>query len=133
MNGYLLDTSAFLILGLEQDLAPRSIAEQLGYEPRHASQVSAIEIAIKYSIGRLPLPAPFQVSFASAFDRMVREFGADLLGIEMRHIELLSRLPLHHRDPFDRLIICQALTEELTVVTRDRAFLAYDGLQVLEI
>jgi len=45
----------------------------------------------------------------------------------------LRTLPLHHRDPFDRLIIAQALANGLTLATRDRAFFAYDGLEILEV
>jgi len=133
VSGYLLDTSAFLILGLERSLAPSGLLARLAQGARYVTQVSAIEIAIKFGIGKLALPPPFHTSFSHAFDRMVSEFEADLLGIDMRHIEQLSRLPLRHRDPFDRLIISQALAEELTVVTRDRVFATYDGLQVIEI
>jgi PIN domain nuclease of toxin-antitoxin system len=46
---------------------------------------------------------------------------------------ILNRLPFDHRDPFDRIMICQALAEDLTVVTRDRVFLTYDGLNTLQI
>jgi PIN domain nuclease of toxin-antitoxin system len=50
----------------------------------------------------------------------------------MAHIEIFSRLPLRHRDPFDRLMIAQAVAEGLTVVTSDRAFRFYDDLNILE-
>ena len=132
MNGFLLDTSAFLLLGLEDSLVSRSARRTLETAPRYVSQICAIEIAIKQSIGKLRLPAPFQTTFSGAFDRMVIEFGADVLPLEMAHIEIFSRLPLRHRDPFDRLIIAQAVAERLTVVTRDRAFRIYDDLSVLE-
>ncbi|HEY1425854.1 MAG TPA: type II toxin-antitoxin system VapC family toxin [Caulobacteraceae bacterium] len=133
MNGFLLDTSAFLILGLDDSLAASNSRKALGAAPRYVSQICAIEIAIKQSIGKLSLPTPFQTTFSGAFERMVDEFGADLLRLEMNHIEVLSRLPLRHRDPFDRLVIAQALAEGLTVVTRDRSFGLYDDLSVLEI
>lgn len=132
MNGFLLDTSTFLILGLEDNLVSRSTRKTLEAAPRYVSQICAIEIAIKQSIGKLRLPAPFQTTFSGAFDRMVEEFGADLLPLEMTHVDILSRLPLRHRDPFDRLLIAQALAEGLTMVTRDRAFRFYDDLSVLE-
>jgi PIN domain nuclease of toxin-antitoxin system len=90
-------------------------------------------MAIKLGLGKLQLPPPFQTSLAHAFADAVDRFAAQILPIELRHIEMLSHLPLHHRDPFDRLIIAQALAENLTVVTRDRSFALYPGLDVYEI
>jgi PIN domain nuclease of toxin-antitoxin system len=133
VKGFLLDTSAFLILGFGDRPIPRSARERLDDGPRFVSQICAVEIAIKQSIGKLDLPAPFTTAFGYAFDRMIAEFQADLLTLEMRHIEILGRLPLHHRDPFDRIIISQALAEDMTVVTRDRVFRTYDGLNTLQI
>ena len=106
---------------------------RLEQQQRLVSQVSAIEIAIKLGLGKLSLPPPFTTSFSYAFNEAIEVAGADVLPIEMTHIETLSHLPLHHRDPFDRLIIAQALAESLTVVTRDRAFALYPGLDVYEI
>jgi PIN domain nuclease of toxin-antitoxin system len=133
VNGFLLDTSAFLILGFEDRLVSQRRRQELEAAPRFVSQICAVEIAIKQSIGKLELPAPFQTTFAGAFERMVAEFDADVLRLETKHVEVLSRLPLRHRDPFDRLVIAQALAEGLTVVTRDRAFGLYDELSLLEI
>jgi PIN domain nuclease of toxin-antitoxin system len=133
VNGFLLDTSAFLILGLEDERVSRSSRETLETAPRFVSQVCAIEMAIKQSIGKLRLPAPFQTTFSGAFERMVDEFDADVLPLEMNHIDTFSRLPLRHRDPFDRLLIAQALTEGLTLVTSDRSFSLYEDLSILDI
>jgi PIN domain nuclease of toxin-antitoxin system len=133
VRGYLFDTNAVLILGLQEELVPRSLLTSLAQEPRFVSQVCAIEIAIKHGIGKLSLPPPFQTAFAPAFARMVDEFSATLLAIGMDHIEILSHLPLRHRDPFDRLIISQALVEDLTIVTRDRSLADYDGVRILEL
>jgi PIN domain nuclease of toxin-antitoxin system len=132
VNGFLLDTSAFLVLGLEDRQVSAAVRETLATAPRFVSQLCAVEIAIKRSVGKLHLPEPFQTAFSIAFERMVSEFEADLLVLEMGHIEVFSRLPLRHRDPFDRLIIAQAIAEDLIVVTRDRAFASYD-IDVLEI
>jgi PIN domain nuclease of toxin-antitoxin system len=100
---------------------------------RFVSQACAIEIAIKFGLRKLSLPPPFETHFAHAFMEAMEIAGADLLHIELPHVEALSHLPLHHRDPFDRLIIAQALAENLTVVTRDRSFALYPGLDVYEI
>jgi PIN domain nuclease of toxin-antitoxin system len=64
---------------------------------------------------------------------MASEFSADILPIRLNHIDRLSRLPLLHRDPFDRLIIAQSLEDDLTVMTRDRAFAEYPGLRMVQI
>ena len=55
----------------------------------------------------------------------VDHIAATLLPITVTHLRQVQSLPLHHHDPFDRMIIAQALQENLTIVTRDRAFRAY--------
>jgi len=80
---------------------------------------------------------PFEVGTLAQLDEIeeLPDGGYNLVvvGASRFHIDALSHLPLHHRDPFDRLIIAQALTENLTVVTRDRSFALYPGLDVYEI
>ncbi len=110
-----------------------TVQSQLRGAPRYISQVCSIEVAIKLSNRRLDLPSTFGRNFAGAFSSACRDLEADILPIELIDIERLSRLPFIHRDPFDRIIICQALSNGLTVVTGDRAFKAYAGLDVLEI
>ncbi len=97
------------------------------------SHVSAIEIAIKNSIGKLSLPPIFDLGFEYGFAETVRQLAADGLPIEVAHVAKLRDLPLHHRDPFDRLLIAQAVTEDLTIVSRDRKFSLYPGLDVYDI
>jgi PIN domain nuclease of toxin-antitoxin system len=81
------------------------------------SAVSAWEIAIKTALGRL---APVR-TVAEA----IEECGFQELPVTVRHAAQVARLPLHHRDPFDRLLIAQAKVEQLTVVTRNPAFRRY--------
>ncbi len=133
MTGFLLDTNAFLFIISRSDRVAAERIVALREAERWVSQVCAIEIAIKHGLGKLTLPPPFETSFSYAMSEAVADLGADLLPISMSHIETLDRLPMHHRDPFDRLIIAQALAENLTVVTRDRAFALYPGLDVHEI
>jgi PIN domain nuclease of toxin-antitoxin system len=133
LTRYLLDTNALLFLVSRSDRLAASRVAEIGLQPRFVSQVCAIEIAIKQGLGKLPLPTPFQTSFARAFADAAESLGLDILPVAMPHIEVLSRLPLHHRDPFDRLIIAQALVENLTIVTRDLVFATYPGLSVFEI
>jgi PIN domain nuclease of toxin-antitoxin system len=82
------------------------------------SAVSAFELTQKVVRGRIRLPG----SIAEAIDAF--SFGS--LPVTVAHAELAARLPRHHRDPFDRLLIAQAQIESLTIVTGDEAFQAYD-------
>jgi PIN domain nuclease of toxin-antitoxin system len=133
VNGVLLDTNALLIFALDHEsVAPRH-RTAFSEQARFISQVCAIEIAVKSSLGKLRLPPPFQIDFARAFTQLAIELSADILPISLQHIDRLSRLPFFHRDPFDRLIIAQSLEDGLTVMTRDRAFASYPGLSVYEI
>lgn len=86
------------------------------------SIASIWEIAIKASLGKIAIPSS---PGAYALRQIGRQRFA-LLQIEIQHIDLLSALPYHHRDPFDRLIIAQAQAERMTLVTADRTFTAYE-------
>jgi PIN domain nuclease of toxin-antitoxin system len=79
------------------------------------------EIAIKVSIGRLPIPAPLD----SFIPEQLRINRISLLPIELKHLFEVTRIPLHHRDPFDRMIIAQAIVEGLPVLSADPAFDKY--------
>lgn len=87
------------------------------------SVVSFAEVGIKASVGKLDVPHDLQTRVADA--------GVRTLGLSPAHALAVSDLPVHHRDPFDRLIISQALIERLTVVTADTRFRAY-GIPLLE-
>ena len=82
------------------------------------SVASAWEAAIKIALGKLRLP--------QAFSEGVDASGFARLTITFEHAEALSMLPAHHGDPFDRMIISQAIAEGLTIVTADSAFAKYD-------
>lgn len=84
---------------------------------RFVSIASIWEIAIKLSIGKLTLPGKLE----SAVEGM----AAVPLSITLAHVNRVQHLPFHHRDPFDRILIAQAMEESLTIVTRDRSFQAY--------
>ncbi|HEX4179288.1 MAG TPA: type II toxin-antitoxin system VapC family toxin [Caulobacteraceae bacterium] len=133
MTSYLLDTNALLWVGLDDRQLRPTARQQLFDAQLFTSVISAAEISIKASIGKLPLPAPFDTDFGAALKTLLRRSDVELLPLEAPVIDHLRTLPLHHRDPFDRLIIAQALTRGLTLATRDRAFFAYDGLEILEV
>ena len=86
------------------------------------SVASVWEIVIKHALGRLELAhAP-----ESLVPRLIAATQAVTLPIEQSHALQVARLPLHHRDPFDRILIAQAQVERLTIVTADQRFSAYD-------
>ena len=84
----------------------------------YLSIASLWEITIKISLGKLQLGIPL--------DRIVESYllptSIEILPINLNHLLVLQDLPLHHRDPFDRILISQAQAEELTVLSGDRLF-----------
>jgi len=115
----LLDTSAVLLALAEPErLAPEARAAL--EDPASAAMVSAAsiwEIAIKRSLGKLE--APDEILEA------VRAAGFETLDITPEHAEHAGALPARHRDPFDRMLVAQALVEGCTLLTRDDALAAY--------
>ncbi len=85
----------------------------------YLSAVSAWEISIKRALGRLDLRD-------EEFLYGLRESGFTELSVTVEHSLAAGNLPLHHRDPFDRMLIAQATTEGLRLVTHDRTLSAYD-------
>ncbi len=119
----LLDTCTllwFLTNDAKLSAAAKAAIEDPGNE-RWLSPISLLEIALKVRLGKLPLPAPFGVLFPA--DLLAEDIH--LLPLQPSHIEPLTTLPLHHGDPFDRLIAATALVEGLTLVSPDPAFDAY--------
>lgn len=82
------------------------------------SIVTPWEVAIKASLGRLEIDEDMQESLAA--------FGVTFLGVGLAHVARVRTLPLHHKDPFDRMLIAQALVEGMTLVSADRKAAAYD-------
>jgi PIN domain nuclease of toxin-antitoxin system len=120
----LIDSNAFIwMVSQPQELSAASREAIVDPANQRFLSVSSVwEIAIKLSIGKLSLPGTLQ----AAVDGM----GAEMLPITMVHIGRVQTLPFHHRDPFDRMMIAQAIEEGLTIVTRDRVFQSY-GVPVL--
>jgi PIN domain nuclease of toxin-antitoxin system len=86
------------------------------------SVVSTWEIAIKVGLGKLDLPPNLHAWLPAELDAA----GLKLLTIDLEHSLGVESLPHHHRDPFDRLLIAQAVSDGLTIVTADRVFDSYD-------
>ena len=93
---------------------------------KFVSHATAWEVAIKMNLGKLKLTIPYEEFFPGA----LLANGFRELPPDFRHYRELLALPLHHRDPFDRLLVAQAKAEGFTVVTCDPQFRAY-GVDVL--
>lgn len=123
MSRLLVDTHA-LLWWLSDDAALSLTASEALGDPANEPLVSAAsvwEIAIKRSLGKLTAPDDLP-------DRIVEE-GFSWLAITALHAWQVRDLPAHHRDPFDRLLIAQALTDHLPIITADTRFNDY-GIEV---
>lgn len=119
----LLDTHAFLwFIAGDQRLSnhARELIADIDNEA-HLSVGSLWEIAIKFSIGKLTLSEPFE----DLISGQLIWNDIQVLPIRLADLSLVARLPFHHRDPFDRLIIAQAISNELTIISRDSEFAGY--------
>lgn len=133
MSRYLLDTQVYLwsVRGSRR-LKPeceRAIAE--------ASEVCVSvavlwEACIKSALQKLELPFPLTDDPARGFRKTLADLRYRLLAVEPEHAAAVRGLPHHHRDPFDRLLMAQAMHEGLTLVTSDGIFDRYAGLRTLK-
>jgi Uncharacterized protein conserved in bacteria len=119
----LLDTHALLwFIGNDPQLsAPARQHIENPAREKFVSAVSLWEIAVKLSLKKLKLPRPF----AEVFPQQLEVNGFELLLVSCAHLNQVVSLPFHHRDPFDRLLIAQAIADDMTVVTRDPEFSKY--------
>ncbi|MBI2894295.1 MAG: type II toxin-antitoxin system VapC family toxin [Deltaproteobacteria bacterium] len=124
----LIDTQCWLWMSTAPSrFRPETLATLLDPDTeRLLSAASAWEIAIKYALGKLPLPeAP-----AAYVPSRMRTTCTKGLVVKHRHALHVATLAVHHRDPFDRLIIAQAQVEDLQVLTADPQFEQY-GVRLL--
>ncbi len=119
----ILDTRIFLWVISDPDrISPR--ARKTLEDPRNEvflSIASAWEITIKAGIGRLSLPAPA----AMFIQRQLAKHRIDLLPIQLSHLGAMEKLPPHHRDPFDRLLVAQCIEEGAVLLTVDSQLQRY--------
>ena len=118
----LLDTHTFLFSIFEPELLPPKLARMMADETveRWVSVITHWEIAVKTQIGKLDVPAD-----PDFYLRHVEQLQAKTLTFEPRHCFPLYRLPIHHKDPFDRLLISQSIAENMTLASQDRDFAVY--------
>lgn len=120
----LLDTHVFLWL-IADDSRLSTTASRLILSSDNElclSTASVWEIFLKTQIGKLPIPKP-----VGAFLRtQLAENAISTLPLTLGHVLSLESIPMHHRDPFDRILIAQALTESIPILTADRQFGRYE-------
>jgi len=122
----LLDTAVLIFAAEAPERFSRQAASFLR-DPGNVlelSSVSVAEIAIKSTLGKLQLSP-------KAVHETIQDIDARLLPFTAKHAFQMFSLPLHHRDPFDRQIIAQAITEQIAVVTPDKTFRSYAGVSVI--
>lgn len=124
----LLDTHTLLwfIAGSPSlSASARNLIEDESNE-KFVSIVSIWETAIKVSIGKMTLTAPFD----DLFPHQLRINGFELLPVKVEHASIVTTLPFHHRDPFDRLLIAQATEENMVMVSVDEIFDGYGATRL---
>ncbi len=116
---YLLDTHTFIwFINGEEELSVRARTTIEHKDANNFISIASLwEIAIKLSIGKLKLKTPFD-----AVPEQIANNGFQILPITFADTLKLSTLPFHHKDPFDRLIIAQSMTNQLSVISRDNQF-----------
>jgi PIN domain nuclease of toxin-antitoxin system len=121
--GYLLDSHILLWIDSEPErFAGTPLRQLLHQSSVYVSVATAWELAIKLASNKLKLPVPVS--------KMAAVYGFSELLITFQHVELAAALPLHHRDPFDRLLVAQAQVERLILVTTDKKLAEY-GVPIL--
>jgi PIN domain nuclease of toxin-antitoxin system len=129
MKGLLLDTHVFLWWALEPDKLPPAVAAAM-QDPQARivfSAVSSWEAQIKAGLGKLELKEPLRI----IVERELVQNRWEALPVYLQHTWKLKELPPLHKDPFDRLLVAQALVEDLAIVTKDPLVTMYPGLEVL--
>lgn len=119
----LIDTHAVIWFITEDDQLPDHVKELIEDTANtcFVSIASLWEMGIKYSLGKLDLKADLKKIF-----ELIEQSGLTILPITTTHILTNSALDFHHRDPFDRLIIAQAKSEGLTLISKDGEFENYN-------
>jgi PIN domain nuclease of toxin-antitoxin system len=124
----LLDTHAFLWFVLGDPQLSQTALDQIvdSSQAKLISPASYWEIAIKISLGKYTLHEPYE----RFMQRGIFGNGFNILPIEPAHTAVLTTLPFHHRDPFDRLLVAQAAAEHIPVLSADAVFDAYGIVRV---
>ena len=120
---FLLDTHTLLWF-VEDDIKLSIQAKSILSEnstPKFISIVTLWEIAVKYSLKKLEL----NISLAEFFN-LIHSSDINIINISTEHLLILNSIEHHHKDPFDRIIIAQAIAENFTIITKDENFSKYE-------
>ena len=127
MQKFLLDTHTFIWLAEQPEkLSTTSISVLNSNNELLLSHASVWEMAVKIKIGKLKLKMSLEEFITKAAEKHKLEF----LPILLTHIYFTQTLPFHHRDPFDRLLIAQSLTENISIVSFDEVFDSYNAKRI---
>lgn len=125
MMQYLVDTHTFLWFIEGSPALSKRAKDLLESDVNLLLSIASLwEISIKISIGKIALTQPFELFIP---DQLTKN-AIEILPITTEHLVLLTSLPFHHRDPFDRLLIAQVIHEQLSIVSKDSHFDPY-GIQ----
>jgi PIN domain nuclease of toxin-antitoxin system len=117
----LIDTHVFLWGLFDETKLSSRIARLLPTSEVWISVASLWEIIAKVQIGKLTLPGPVSAYLTA----QLKTNGVSVLPITLDHVKRLEQLPVHHRDPFDRILIAQSLEESIELVSADPQFAKY--------
>lgn len=119
----LLDTCAFLWLTTDApELSSQAkVLFQNTNNSVYLSSVSVWEIVVKHQLGKLPLPSEPEYFI----NQQCSQHFIEVLSLDDKSVYHLSRLPNHHRDPFDKMLVCQAIEHGLTILTSDKLIAQY--------
>ena len=123
----LLDTESICLAGIDGlDAFPKKVRKVLedGETDCLVSAVSIMEVAIKSGVGKLEMGE-------SEMRQAARDLRATIIPFTPQHAYQLFSLPLHHRDPFDRMLIATAMVENIPLIGSDRKFKSYKGLKII--
>ena len=120
---YLLDTCTFVWLCAEPSKLSKNAAALLDDESATVlvSNVTALEVVLKWSAGKLRLPEPPR----RWFERQLQAWALESVPLSRDEMYRASELPMHHSDPFDRLLVATALNHDASIVTPDELIHAY--------
>lgn len=120
---YLLDTHVLLWWWTDDRSLSETAKEVIIRNPVYVSTAAIWEMCIKKKLGKLQAP--------DNLAQLILDEGFSILDIKANHVETLNRLADHHQDPFDRIQIAQALSEDLIFITKDEKILQYREINVL--
>jgi hypothetical protein len=117
----LIDTHTLLWFTMGNPRISDNLRLQIENNDNLLSIASVWEMAIKHSIGKLNL----EMSFDDFVEQQIIGNGITLQQINTKHISVIAQLPLHHRDPFDRMLIAQAMVANIPIISADKIFDVY--------